>query len=260
MRQIIALTKFYSLSLLKQKATQVMILLTVVFLGISWLISDVNIATKFKLFEDVLLTSQMALLHLSAMFYTFEFLQKERIGGLYVLPLSTGMKRSHYLLSVFLMLSTALVLFLSILMVIDALVLYVVEGSLRVEVLWQLVLYFFSAQLLAFIVIMFSQYVSIMNSLTYAITLYFMGNALDELYYYAFILKKNELLQQVYDVLLFIIPNFSIYDKQGIVVNQSIYLNSELYLEPLLYTLIVTVIIYNLALFKFKRKALRLGE
>lgn len=260
MKKIIALTQFYSKSLLKQKATQLMVLLTVLFIGVSFLVSDINIATRFKLFEDVLLTSQMLLLHMSALFYTFEFLQNERLGGLYVLPLSTSMSRFQYLISVFLMIKMVLVMFLGVLLIVDSAVLYLLEGTIRFEVLWQLFLYFLSAQLLAFLIVMFSQYVSIMNSMIYALTLYFMGNALDELYYYAYTWKNNVLLQNIYDVLIYVVPNFSIFDKQGLVVNNSVYDTSEMYFEPLLYIIISVVIVFNIALYKFKRKALRLGE
>jgi hypothetical protein len=258
--KILLLAHFFMKSLLKQKATIVMSLLTTLFLSIAWLLSDMNIGAVFKLFEDVLLTSEMFLLHLSAIFYAYEFLQKERIGGVFVLPLATGMKRSHYLLAVLLGQWSMLLLFAMILLILDTLVLFMVEGTFVWMVLWQLILYVLSSMMVSLLIILFSQFVSIMNAVIYSMTLYFLGNALDELYLYAYFIHIDPLLQKVYHILEFLIPNFALFDKQGIIVNRSVESTSVTILEPTVYFLIATTIIFLITNWKFSRKALKVGE
>ena len=215
MIKILSLAKFFSKSLFKEKATLLFIILAIIMIIIALSLSDIDIARKYKLLEDVLLTSQMFLLHIAAIFYIFEFLQKERTLGLFVLPLSTNLKRRDYLISIFLTISFMIFsIFLSF-FIIDSLLLFVLEKEFLLEVLWQLFLYTLSSVILSFLIIMFSNYVSLMNSLIYSVALFFIGNGLDEFYIYSHYVKKESFLQTLSSIFYYIFPNFSIFDKQN---------------------------------------------
>ncbi len=260
MKKVFNLVSFFSKSLLKEKATILFVLLAIIMIVIALSLSDIDIARKYKLLEDVLLTSQMFLLHIAALFYTFDFLQKERSLGLFVLPLSTGLSRQKYLISVFFtiffMIATIFISFF----IIDTLLLYILEKSFAYGVLWQLFLYTLSSIILGFFIIMFSNFVSLMNSLIYSVALFFIGNGLDEFYIYAHYIKKEIFLKTISELLYFLFPNFSIFDKQAIVVNRAFIEKSEFFAYPLLYFFIVSFIIFTISLLKYQKRVLRFGE
>ena len=58
----------------------------------------------------------------------------------------------------------------------DIVVILLIEGSLNTLILYQLFLYMLSGFFLASLVIMFSQYVSVMNSVIYAIFFFIIGS------------------------------------------------------------------------------------
>jgi len=260
MQAIFALSIFYLKMLLKQRATQLMIVLAIVLNVVAWLLSDVNIAQRFKLFEDVLLASQLFLLHLLALFYVFEFLQKERIGGMFILPIASGVSRKSYLLAQFLTLFLVVAIFLGALLLIDGVSLLLIESSWRLAVLWQLALYGMSAYFLALLVVVLSYYVSVMNAIIYAIALYFLGNGLDELYAFAFHYHVDALMQKLYYLLIYIIPNFSLFDHSGAVVNRADLPLFSFVIHPLLYAMALGVVLFFIGWWKFSKKALKVGS
>lgn len=259
MRAIVSLSLFYFKMLLKQRATQLMIVLAVVLNFVAWLLSDVNIAQRFKLFEDVLLASQLFLLHLLALFYVFEFLQKERLGGMFILPIASGIQRKAYLLVQFFTMALVVWLFLLSLLFIDAISLLLIESSWRLALLWQVALYGISAYFLAISVIVLSYYVSVMNAIIYALAIYFLGNGLDELYAFAFHYHPDVWMQRLYSVLIYIIPNFSLYDHSSAVVNRAVVQWFDFVWHPVLYASALAVVLYFLAWWKFSKKALKVG-
>lgn len=254
-----ALASFFIRSLLKQKTSYVLVILVVLMLVLAFLASDINIGKTYKLFEDLLLSSQMFVLHIMAVFYSFEFLQKERLNGLFVLPLSTSLNRNHYLLSVFLAQLELLTLLGVIFIGIDIAALFIVEGTVPGMVIIQVFLYLLSAVLLSFIILMFSQYVSIMNSVIYAITLFIIGGSLDELYVYVFYLHPELELQTVTQAIYYGLINFSLFDIQSMVVNRSVFELSKV-IEPIVYFFIITIILFAFAGFKFSKRVLKTGE
>ena len=260
MSKILSIVKFFSKSLFKEKATILFIILATIMIVISLGISDIDIARKYKLLEDVLLTSQMFLLHIAAIFYTFEFLQKEKNLGLFVLPLSTGLSRKNYLIAVFLtLLFMVFSIFLSF-FVIDFVLLWVLEKKFVYEVLWQLFLYALSSTLLAFLIIMFSNFVSLMNSIIYSVALFFIGNGLDEFYIYSYYIKKEKILENLSSMFYYIFPNFSIFDKQAIVVNRGFFDFGDFFVYPVIYFFIATFLIFSISLLKYQKRVLRFGE
>lgn len=260
MNKILALTRFSMRSLLKQKTSYVLVIMSVLSLILALVLSNVNIADKYRLFEDVLLSSQMAIFHLSALFYSYEYLYKERLGGSFILPLASGMSRSAYLLSTFLVQTSLLIMLFAIFGLMDVIALFFIEGEVNLLIIYQLFLYLLSSIFLSALVIMFSQYVSVMNSVIYSIFLFIIGSALDEVYYYVdFILKDSGTIMRMTQFIYYLVPNFSLFDKQGVVVNK-VDVNLWLYFEPILYFSLFMIIIYLLALSKFAKKVLRVGE
>ncbi|WP_281951441.1 hypothetical protein [Nitrosophilus kaiyonis] len=260
MNKIFSIIKFFSKSLFKEKATILFVILAVVMIVIAFGLSDIDIARKYKLLEDVLLTSQMFLLHIAALFYSFEFLQKERSLGLFVLPLSTGLSRQYYLISVFLtLLFMVFSIFLSF-FVIDTILLWILEKKFVFEVLWQLFLYSLSSIVLSFLIIMFSNFVSLMNSIIYSVALFFIGNGLDEFYIYSHYIKKEKILENLSSFFYYIFPNFSIFDKQAIVVNRGYIDFGDFFVYPVIYFSILSLIIFSITLLKYKKRVLRFGE
>lgn len=259
LKKVHALSSFYMQSMLKQKASYIFVILTLVILVLSWLSSDLNIGKKYKLFEDLMLTSQMFLLHLAAIFYAFEMLQKERLSGSFVLPLSTHISRRTYLFASFLAMTKLLLLLMSIFMLIDAVVLFIVESEIVWLVLFQLFLYTLSAILVVYLILMFAQYVSIMNALIYALTLFVIGGALDELYRYVFYLHPDESLQPLVTVLYYAVTNFSLFDIQSFVVNRSVF-ETRILIEPVIYFFIMATLVFYVATIKFEKRVLKVGE
>ncbi len=260
MNKIFALTRFSMRSLLKQKTSYVLVILSVLSLILALALSNVNIADKYRLFEDVLLSSQMAIFHLSAIFYSYEYLYKERLGGSFILPLASGLSRNAYLLSIFLVQATLLGMLFLIFGAMDLIAVFFIEGSINILIIYQLFLYLLSALFLASFVIMFSQYVSVMNSVIYTIFIFIIGSALDEVYYYVdFVLKESGVLMTVTQFVYYLVPNFSLFDKQGVIVNK-VDMDLWLYMEPIFYFLVFISVIYLLALVKFSKKVLRVGE
>lgn len=254
-----ALAQFFMRSLLNQKTSYLLVILVLLMLVLAFLASDINIGKSHKLFEDLLLSSQMFVLHIMAFFYSFEFLQKERLNGLFILPLSTSLSRCSYLFSVFLAQLELIGLLGMLFIGIDILALWLVEGSIAWMVVLQVALYILSAMLLSFLIIMLSQYVSIMNSMIYAVTLFIIGGGLDELYVYVFYMHPELGLETMTKVLYYGFINFSFFDIQSVVVNRSVFESSRV-IEPFIYFFIVTVIMFSLANMKFAKRVLKTGE
>lgn len=260
MKKIFVLSLFFTKSLLKQKASLLLVLLSVVSILISLSVSNIDIAKEHKLFEDLLLTSQMFLLHLAALFYSFEFIQKERSHGIFVIPLSTGLKRWKYLLATF---TTQVFLLMTLFVsfaLLDFLTLFIVEKIPNFMILWQLILYVMSSIILSFMIIMFSQFVSVMNSLIYSVVFLLVGGALDELYYYAHFIVKDKNFENISTVLFYIFPNFSLFDHQGEIVNQAYLDVSTVIIFPSVYFLLLSLLTFSVSLSKFTKRALKFGE
>ena len=258
--QILVIRSFLSRSLLKQKSTLLFIIISLALLVTTYLISDVNIAARYKLFEDVLLSSQMFILHMAAFFYAFDYLQKERIGGIFILPFSTGISRLTYYMGVWLALVSVVALLTLIFIGIDIGFLFLVEGAFVGEILWQIVLYFISSVILLSLVLMFSQYVSIMNAMVYSSIFFMVGNALDEIYYYAYVIKEDATLEKMASVMYYFLPNFSYFDFQTRVVSRIDLCVSVFYLQPLIYGSLIVAIILGIGYFKFSKRVLKVGE
>jgi|APHig6443717497_1056834.scaffolds.fasta_scaffold00138_13 hypothetical protein len=244
--------RFILKSILSERATGLFIVLAVIFLTLSLSLSDINIAVKYKLLEDALLASQSFIMTLSAVFYAFLMMEKERKGGIFVFIFVGGCNRGEYLLSQFMALFTLISLILAAFLAVDAIFLSVFAEGINEGFLSRLTLSALASSLLGFLTLTLSRFVSNTNSVIYAIFLFFIGSGADELMLYASeenSIAAKALSQTVY----YLLPNFSFFDPLAITVAFS----KEFF--ALLYFGLYGSLLFFAAHFKFKKEVLRVG-
>lgn len=257
-KNITALTLFFTTSLLKEKANWLLLFFALLSALVSLSLSHVDIALRYKLFEDLLLATQSSLLVIAAIFYSFILLQKERLQGIFILPLSSGVSRFSYQLAVFKAIIFTLFLLFLMFFCVDIIMLFAVEGVFRGEILLQLFLYFLGASMLSSIVIFFSRFVSVMNAALYGAILFFIGNGLDELLVYAKS-EGGEIFALFSKALFILLPNFSLFDYQSQVVNQVSLDYTDISLSILYFFAYIYFLVFATA-WKFSKKALKVGD
>lgn len=221
------------------------------------LLGGVNISVKYKLAEDTLVTAQMALLHIAALVYTYDFFAKERFFGIFILPLSAGLSRFEYIAVQFLTLFLSITMMTVIFFLIDSCLFYFLENTLLHGMNWQLLLYGLSATLLAFVMLLLGRLVSMMNALIYSVVVFFVGSGSDELLLYSQGLGGSDLLLAVASFVYYCFPNFAFFDWQSqISAGMSIPLWDAV-IFPLLYMLCATVTLFLFAWIRFEKQALR---
>jgi len=260
MKKVLILTIFFTKSMLKERATTIFTILAIFIMIISLSLSGTNIGFRFKLFEDILLTSQGYLFLISSVFYAFTILNKNSSMGLFVLPLSAGISRVNYLASLFLSIAFITGVIFIIFLLLDASFLFAIEGGIPLPVLWQLFLFYLSSLLVSSAIIALSNYVSLTNSILYAISLFVIGNALDELYIYSHYADIGKNFAFVSELLYCLFPNFSVFDFQGAVVNRAEYRVYDMFALPVLYFIVWASIFFLAAYARFKKKALTVGR
>ena len=260
MSRIVTLSRFFAKSMIREKASYLFGVLAVAILVVSLGLSGTDIGFRYKLFEDILLTSQGYFFIVAALFYAFMALSRERNLGIFVLPLANGMRRCEYLLALMFSLVWIISILFALFFLLDMLFLYGVEGTIYPPVLWQLFLYYLVACMVAFLIVSLSHYVSLTNAVLYALAFFLIGNALDELYLYAWFMTDSPFLQQLSSVLYYLLPNFSLFDLQGIVVNRH---GADIWQAvglPLAYFTVWSALLYGLAWVRFRKKALSVGS
>lgn len=255
MSNIYSLTKFLSTILLKQKSTIFFALITVFGLVISMALANTNIGIENKLIKDLILSMHNFLLHLILIFYTFNLLEKYQIGTISVIPLSLNINRGQYIVSLFTTLIIATLPIFAVFLSLDlAMLLYVKDIGL-IDTLIQLVLYYLSAIILSFLTITlyFSVFKNSIKSIIIALILYMIGSGIDEVLYYVEHSQdfKGTNFELVINIIYHIIPNFSLFDFQSIVVNTQIldYMNV---FKTILYFIVLSVFFYTITYFTFK--------
>ena len=257
-KRIVALTLFITSSLFKERANYLLLF----FAGLSALlalsISHVDIALRFKLFEDLLLSSQNALLVIASLFYTFTLLQKERDMGLFIMPLSSGVSRFEYEIALFKSIALTLFVLFAVFFAFDLVLLLGIEGEIRWAVLLQLLLYSCGATMLGFTIITLSRFVSVMNASLYGVILYMIGNALDELLLFA---SKNggDVFVSLANFLYVALPNYSLFDIQSLVVNHAD-IDGMMVAKVLGYFVFYSYFLVLVSFMRFKNKALKVGH
>ncbi len=244
--------KFLLKSLFGERATGVFAVLGVLFLVLALSLSDVNIAVKYKLLEDSLIATQSFILFLSAIFYAFLLMEKERKGGIFVFILASGSSRGEYMSALFLSIFTLLSSVFALFLLIDAVFLSVFADGVSVEFLSRLTMSALSSVLLGFLTLSLARFVSNTNAVIYAIFLFFIGNGADELMLYAAD-ASNTALSMVANLIYYVFPNFSFFDAASI---QSAFDKQTF---AMLYFVLYSLILYSLAHFKLKKEVLRVG-
>lgn len=97
MSKIVTLSFLLAKSLYREKASYLFAVIAGMIMFIALGLSGTNIGAKYKLFEDILLTSQGYLFIIAALFYAFSQVSRDRNLGVFVLPLANGVKRYEYL-------------------------------------------------------------------------------------------------------------------------------------------------------------------
>lgn len=260
MGKIVTLSRFLAKLLFREKATYLLAVMATVIMLISLGFSGTEIGMRYKLFEDILLTSQGYFFVLAALFYAYLLMVRNRNLGLFVLPLSNGMKRYQYLAGQMLALVSLLVTLFIIFGVLDIIAVLWVEGSLYPLVIWQLFCYALSGILVALVVMALSQYVSLTNAMLYAVALFLIGHALDELYLYAQYGDVAPFFREVVPVFYHLLPNFSLFDLQEAVVNRRGIAWWAGGLLPILYFIVWSGILFLTALVRFQKKGLSVED
>ena len=260
MSKIVTLSLLQSRSLFKEKATYLFGVMASVIIVLSLGLSSAEIGAKHKLFEDILLTSQGYFFLLAALFYAFTQSSRDRNLGLFVLPVANGMKRREYLVAQMLSLGWIISLLALLFLSLDLIALAVVEGRVDPLLLWQVFLYALSSLLVAYMVMAFGQYVSLTNALLYSVAFFVIGHGLDELYIYTKFVAETAYLTDVMPLLYYLLPNFSLFDRQSTIVNrQALDVWGDVLL-PLLYFSVWTLMLFLAALVKFQKKGLTIGN
>jgi hypothetical protein len=250
--KIVSSVKFLLKSLFGERATGVFAVVGVLFLVLALSLSDVNIAVKYKLLEDSLIAAQSFILFLSAIFYAFLLMEKERKGGIFVFIIASGGSRSEYFGALFLTIFTLLSAVFAVFLTIDIAFLSVFADGVNIAFLSRITMSALSSALLGFLTLGLSRFVSNTNAVIYAIFLFFIGNGADELMLYA-LSEKGAVLSIVANTIYYVFPNFSFFDTASL---QSAF---DKQLFALLYFVAYSLILYALAHFKLKKEVLRVG-
>ncbi|MBT5230856.1 MAG: hypothetical protein HOM11_11355 [Methylococcales bacterium] len=241
-------------ALLRQRLTAFFLTLTAIFIGFGLLMSTVDIGVRFRLFENLLLGMQTFLLHIAGWLYLFEMVRKEQSLGLFVLPLTTTIKRSHYFIGRFLGVVWLMLLLLAFFAIIDSLLMLIISGSVNIGLLQQLYLLSLSALLSMATLYFLTTLVSPVNAIIYSVIIWFIGNGLDELLLFAekkLTATSTELIRGLY----YLWPNFSFFDKTELVANE-IGLSWQQIAFPSIYSLLYSSLLLWAATLIYQRKAL----
>ena len=244
MNRVIGVTLFLSKTFIKEKIFSLFLLISLLTILIPIELSGVSIGDKEeKLFFDATLTLQSFTLHLVAIFSIMLYLDKEKRGGLFIFPLSSGINREEYFLSLTLSRFFIILLLAIVFGVINFVYIYLFNIDEKLN--FHLLLLTTSSTLLSLIFLTFAQYTTQLRAMIYALIIYFLGNGLDELYIYSYQLENNTQLQIVYDITSKLIPNFYIFEQDSISIFNIGHITIEF------------IIIYILGVVKFKSKILK---
>jgi hypothetical protein len=242
--KIIYLTQFLIKLFSKQRVFSIFFGISIFGTIISFAFINVDFGDKsHRLFKDITIFIEYLTLHIFSILLLLNYFEREKRGGIFIFPISSGASREEYFFSLYISQITLLtMLFLAF---VSTSSISILLFSIDVYFLVNLACPFLSATLFSVIILALSQYISPLKAIFYSIILLFFGNGLDELYFYSYHLKPNEDLQILYEVLSKIIPNFYIFDGE----------NSPI--KTLFHWSVQTLIFLILGLIKFRKKVLR---
>ncbi len=256
--QLEAVARASVISLLRQRLTPLLAGFGLLCVAVALLMSTIDIGVRFRLFENLLLSAEVLLLHALALLYAFELLRRDQADMLYVLPLATALGRGRYLAGRYLGVVAALGLFVLLCVVLDLGLSLATEGAWRPLLAGQAALFGLSAALLAALVFAFAQLSSPLGAVLYAVALWLIGNGLDELYIYlqqeggaaALALGRG---------LYYLLPDFSFFDLTSRVINRDPIAAAD-WLFAVAYGLGYSALALLFAARRFRRRVLAGGE
>ena len=249
-----AIARATLVSLLRNRLTTFLISLMVMFTLLCVVISTVDAGVRFRLFENLMLSGQALLLYGFAWLYSFEILRREQSDLLFMLPLSTGIARSDYLIGRFLGLSLVIMILGGCFVLLDAILMFWLEGAFIWQPLMQIVITTFGAILAAAIVFCFGVITSAFSAVIYSLLFWLIGHGLDELYLFAE-QQMSVVAQSITKLFYYLLPNFSLTDLSTTALNR-LPSTSWDWIFPMIYSLGYSAILLLIASSLYRRKAL----
>lgn len=212
---IISLTTLFFKASIKTKTVILFFIVAILSIAISSSLSGINMGDgNNRLFVDSTIFIQSSILTVVAIFFALNYMEREKRGGIFIIPLSSGISRKIYFLSIIISQASILITIFLTFLIINFLYIFIFEIDFLI--IYKLILNLLSSIILSTLLITIAQYVNSFKAVIYTILIYFIGNGLDELYIYSFQLKPDETLQIIYQIISNIIPNFYIFDNDNI--------------------------------------------
>ena len=189
-----------------------------------------------------------------AWLYSFEILRHEQSDLLFMLPLSTGISRSDYLIGRFLGLSLIIMILGGCFVLLDTILMFWLEGAFIWQPLMQIVITTFGAILAAAIVFCFGVFTPAFSAVIYSLLFWLIGHGLDELYLFSE-QKMSAMAQSISKLFYYLLPNFSLTDLSTIALNR-LPSSSWDWLFPIIYSLGYSALLLLIACTLYERKAL----
>ncbi|GHS89023.1 hypothetical protein FACS189487_08460 [Campylobacterota bacterium] len=233
----------------------------VLSLGAAFYLSEADIGgSERKLFFDLILLFESFWIHLLMLLWAYELCKEEEILFLARLPLSTPLSRTAYELNRFASLAAA---FLPIVLIISALNLAIAP----IFVVWQGIMFCFSAILCGFFVLTLSRFFAPISAVLYSAAILIIGNGLDDLYIFVTLRAKvSDAAKTFAEILYLVFPNFSVFDHQseavtGVIgqgVADSPFVSAfvSFWFVPIVYSVFLGTALCALAAWRFKRLAI----
>lgn len=253
-RSISAIAIATLVSLLRNRMTLFLILLMLAFTLLCLVISTVEEGLRVRLFENLMLSGQTLLLYGLAWLYSFEVLRREHSDLLFMLPLSTGLRRRDYLIGRFLGLALLIMLFGMCFLLLDTVLLRWLEGLFVWQPPLQILITTCGAVLAAALVFFFGVYSSAFSAVITSLLLWLIGHGLDELTLFAEH-KLSLVAQHVSRFMYYLLPNFSFTDLTTTVLNR-LPATSWDWLFPIVYSLGYSALLLLFASHIYQKKAL----
>lgn len=251
---ITAIASATLISLLRNKLTTFLLSLMVLFTLLCLVISTVDAGVRFRLFENLMLSGQALLLYGFAWLYSFEILRREQSDLLFMLPLSSGISRSNYLIGRFIGMASIILVLGGCFVLLDTLLILWLEKAFVWQPLMQIVITTFGAILAAAIVFCFGVVTPAFSAVIYSLLFWLIGHGLDELYLFAE-QKMSAAAQITTKVFYYLLPNFSLTDLSSIALNR-LPASSWDWIFPIIYSLGYSTLLLIIASLLYQRKAL----
>lgn len=251
---MLAIARATFTSLLRNRLTAFLLSLVLLFTLMCLIISTVDEGIRFRLFENLMLSSQTLLLYGFAWLYSFEILRREQSDLLFMLPLSTGVSRSSYLIGRFVGLALVIFVLGCCFLLLDLLLIFWLEKTIVWQLLMQILITTCGAILAAAIVFCFGVFTPAFSAVIYSLLFWLIGHGLDELYLFAEH-HMSAIAQIMTKSFYYVLPNFSLTDLSTIALNR-LPSTSWDWAFPIVYSLTYSILLLFIASIFYQRKAL----